>query len=177
MGKGDEFQCGAGSSCCGDICVGEGGACCQGSNHNFVCGSGSKCCGNTCQAPGSKCCHTKGELRSDEGHTVRWLELWICRVREPLRRGVPVRSTQLMLWQHLRWGRQCLLPESGRHRFRVRSRFAVRQERVLGQGVRCWNSTTSSAPNAEMADDFELSCGMSTWWQLVASHMHLHRLP
>merc|ERR1712008_218984 len=55
--------------------------------------------------------------------------------------------------------------------------FAVRQERVLGQGVRCWNSTTSSAPEAEMADDFGLSCGMSTWWQLVASHMHLHRLP
>jgi len=54
------FQCGAGSSCCGDICVGPGGTCCKGFGHSFVCGPGSKCCGNSCQAPGSKCCITKG---------------------------------------------------------------------------------------------------------------------
>merc|ERR1711992_270144 len=57
---GNAFQCGAGSSCCGDICSGPGGVCCKGSSSNFVCGPGNQCCGNTCQAPGSKCCHTKG---------------------------------------------------------------------------------------------------------------------
>lgn len=57
---GNAFQCGAGSSCCGDICVAPGGVCCKSSGHSFVCGPNSKCCGNSCQAPGSKCCHTKG---------------------------------------------------------------------------------------------------------------------
>jgi len=57
---GNAFQCGAGSSCCGDICVAPGGGCCKSSGHSFVCGPNSKCCGNSCQAPGSKCCRTKG---------------------------------------------------------------------------------------------------------------------
>lgn len=58
--NGDSFQCGAGSSCCGDICVGPGDVCCHSMEHSFACGSGSKCCGNSCAAPGSKCCRTRG---------------------------------------------------------------------------------------------------------------------
>merc|ERR1719491_1240251 len=38
------FYCGAKSTCCGDICVGEEGSCCQNSNdNNFACGAGSSC--------------------------------------------------------------------------------------------------------------------------------------
>merc|ERR1719296_639661 len=58
--QGNKFQCGAGSSCCGDICVGPGGTCCKGFGHSFVRGPNNKCCGNSCEAPGSKCCITKG---------------------------------------------------------------------------------------------------------------------
>lgn len=54
------FECGAGSSCCGDICVGPGDVCCENMGHNFVCGKGNTCCGNSCTAPGSKCCRTRG---------------------------------------------------------------------------------------------------------------------
>merc|ERR1711963_828562 len=54
---GAKFLCGPGSSCCGDICVGESGACCTNRyGNNFACGKGSSCCGDVCAAPGSKCC-------------------------------------------------------------------------------------------------------------------------
>jgi len=58
--QGNTFQCGAGSSCCGDICVGPNSTCCHSMKHTFVCGPGSGCCGNSCVAPGSKCCRVKG---------------------------------------------------------------------------------------------------------------------
>lgn len=58
---GDEFLCAAGNSCCGDVCVVPGGACCRNDAENsFPCGSGSSCCGNACAAPGSKCCRNSG---------------------------------------------------------------------------------------------------------------------
>nr|ABO47895.1 unknown [Alexandrium fundyense] len=53
---GAKFQCSPDSSCCGDICVGSGGACCKNRyGNNFACGKGSSCCGDVCAAPGSKC--------------------------------------------------------------------------------------------------------------------------
>jgi len=46
---GDIFPCGAGSSCCGDLCAGSGSGCCKNSNgHNFVCAPGTTCCGDAC---------------------------------------------------------------------------------------------------------------------------------
>jgi len=55
------FYCASDSTCCGDICVGVGGACCVNEwGSNFPCGEGSSCCGNTCAAPGSKCCDIDG---------------------------------------------------------------------------------------------------------------------
>jgi len=57
---GAQFQCSPDSSCCGDICVGAGGACCKNRyGNNFACGKGSSCCGDVCAAPGSKCCVNK----------------------------------------------------------------------------------------------------------------------
>lgn len=47
--RGQEFQCGAGSSCCGDICAGAGSACCQNQHGNdFVCAAGMRCGKNAC---------------------------------------------------------------------------------------------------------------------------------
>jgi len=55
------FYCGGNSTCCGDVCVGAGGACCANEYNNFfACGAGSSCCGNACMAPGSKCCDIDG---------------------------------------------------------------------------------------------------------------------
>jgi len=61
-----EFYCGAHSTCCGDICVGEGSACCENSmGNNFACGAGSSCCGNACAGPNSKCCEPAGRPMSE----------------------------------------------------------------------------------------------------------------
>jgi len=55
------FLCGAGSSCCGDVCSAPGGTCCQNSaGSDFVCAAGDSCCGNACASAGSKCCDNHG---------------------------------------------------------------------------------------------------------------------
>merc|ERR1711978_412313 len=58
--RGEAFQCAAGDSCCGDVCVAAGDVCCTNVNgNNFPCqGKGGQCCGNACAAPGSKCCRS-----------------------------------------------------------------------------------------------------------------------
>jgi len=54
---GDEFVCGADSSCCGDVCSEPGGTCCKNTmGNNFVCAPGNFCCGNACASQDSKCC-------------------------------------------------------------------------------------------------------------------------
>lgn len=48
---GNEFLCGAGSTCCGNICAGPGSACCENQyQDNFVCAPGSHCAKNICLA-------------------------------------------------------------------------------------------------------------------------------
>jgi len=47
--NGDEFLCGAKSSCCGDICAGAGSPCCQNEEGtDFVCAAGGRCGKNVC---------------------------------------------------------------------------------------------------------------------------------
>merc|ERR1712203_535118 len=64
--RGEAFQCAAGDSCCGDVCVAAGDVCCTNVNgNNFPCqGKGGQCCGNACAAPGSKCCRSPHVERS-----------------------------------------------------------------------------------------------------------------
>merc|ERR1712014_123056 len=64
--RGEAFQCAAGDSCCGDVCVAAGDVCCTNVNgNNFPCqGKGGQCCGNACAAPGSKCCRSPHVDRS-----------------------------------------------------------------------------------------------------------------
>merc|ERR1711879_218368 len=64
--RGEAFQCAAGDSCCGDVCVAAGDVCCTNVDGNFFpCqGKGGQCCGNACAAPGSKCCRSPHVERS-----------------------------------------------------------------------------------------------------------------
>merc|ERR1712242_507787 len=64
--RGEAFQCAAGDSCCGDVCVASGDVCCANVEGNvFPCqGTGGQCCGNACAAPGSKCCRSPHVERS-----------------------------------------------------------------------------------------------------------------
>merc|ERR1712029_1158801 len=86
------------------------------------------------------------ELCIDRGHQVCWLELRFRRLQEPPGCRVPVRCAQLMLWQHLCWGRRCLLSERAWSRLRVWSRLTVRQERVSCRSLRCLNSSAPPFP-------------------------------
>merc|ERR1719512_279018 len=63
---GTPFQCAAGDSCCGDVCVARGDVCCVNvEGYSFPCqGNGGQCCGNACAAPGSKCCRSPYVARS-----------------------------------------------------------------------------------------------------------------
>jgi len=57
------FPCFKTSSCCSDLCVGEGGVCCYNDDTSaYACGEGSSCCGNVCAGPGSKCCEVDDVL-------------------------------------------------------------------------------------------------------------------
>jgi hypothetical protein len=72
---GAKFRCGPDSSCCGDICVGAGGACCKNRyGNNFACGKDSSCCGDVCAAPGSKCCHRKNGVSYPVTQATKCLE-------------------------------------------------------------------------------------------------------
>merc|ERR1711879_1137397 len=44
----------------GTACTSDSVTCINSNGNEFQCGAGSQCCGNTCKAPGSKCCRTKG---------------------------------------------------------------------------------------------------------------------
>ena len=106
--------------------------------------------------------HQGAGLSSDQGHQMRGLELRICGLPEPLWVRVPVWRKEFMLWRHLCWGRQHMLPECRRNRFRLCTRFALRQECMPGPSMML-NSSAPSWPDSAKAVAF-----------FGASRHHLH---